>query len=63
MRGVLRRQHEGRFRQIEFGGDGLHLPARQPLGVQDNGKRIADELRAREDIDGDEVQFHGTPLR
>jgi hypothetical protein len=58
MRGVFWRQHKGRFRQIEFGGDGLHLSVRQALCVQDNAERIAGELRSCEDIDGDEVQLH-----
>ena len=60
MRGVPGRQHEGRLCQIELGGDGLHLPGRQPLGVEDNGQRIADELRAGEYIDGLKLQAHRT---
>jgi hypothetical protein len=58
---VLRRQHEGRFREIELGGDCLHLPARQAFRVEDNAERIARKLRAGEDVDGDEVQFHLGP--
>jgi len=59
MRGVLRRPDEGRLRKVEFGGDGLHLLSRQSLGIQDDGKRIARELRCCEDIDGNEVQADG----
>jgi hypothetical protein len=58
MRRVFRWQHERRFRQIEFGGDSLHLLRRQALGIEDNAERIACELRCGEDVNSDEVQAH-----
>ena len=60
VRRVLRRQDEGGFREVEFGGDGLHLPGRQALGVEDDRQRIAQELRAGEHVDGLELQAHRT---
>jgi hypothetical protein len=54
----FRRQHEGRFRQIELGRDPLHLLGRKPVGVDDHGERIAAELPVGEDVDRDEVQLH-----
>ena len=47
VRGVLRRQHEGRFREIELGGDGLHLRRRKPARVGHDGERIAAEFGRR----------------
>jgi hypothetical protein len=58
VRDVGGRQHEGGLRQIELGRDRLHLPGRQSLGVQDDGQRIADELRAGEHVDGLKLQAH-----
>ncbi len=58
MRGVLRRQHESGFGEVELGGDRLHLPRRQAQGIDDHGERIAAELPVGEHVDGDECQSH-----
>jgi hypothetical protein len=61
--GVLGRQHERRFGQVELGGDGLHALGRKPPhrtgdGIGHDGQRIAAELAVGEDIDGGELEFH-----
>ncbi len=56
VRRILRRQHEGGFRQVEFGGDRLHLRGRKSLGIAHHGKRVAAELLGGEHVDGGEVQ-------
>ena len=63
MRGILRRQHEGGLGEVELGGDRLHLPGRQPIGVDDHGERIATELPVGEYVDGDECQSHARSRR
>ena len=63
VRGVLRRQHKGRLRQVELVGDGLHLGRRQPLGLRQNRHRVAAKSAVGENIDGDELKLHGeSPL-
>jgi hypothetical protein len=56
---VRRRQHEGRLREIELGGDRLHLLAREAAGVAHHRERIAAEPAAGEHIDGRELDLHG----
>jgi hypothetical protein len=58
MRAVLGRQHESRFRQIEFPGDALHLLRRQAFRVQHHRERIAAEPVGGKHIDGLELQAH-----
>jgi hypothetical protein len=58
----FRRQHKGRFRQVELSRDPLHLLGREPIGVDDHGERVAAELPVGEDVDRDEVQLHGIHL-
>jgi hypothetical protein len=60
--GVFRRQHEGRLRQIEFGGDRLHLLARQALRVEHHCERIAAELLGGEHVDGLKLQMNFSKL-
>ena len=52
---VLRRQDEGRLRQVELGGDRLHLRIRQAGCVRQHGQGIAGEALVGEDVDGDVV--------
>ena len=56
--GIFRRQHEGRLGIVEFGRDGLHAFAREPLGVEHDGERVAAEGAVGEDVDGGEMAFH-----
>jgi hypothetical protein len=56
---ILRRQHERGFRQIELRGDRLHLRRRDAARIRHHGERIAAEATLREDIDGEETDFHG----
>jgi hypothetical protein len=58
MRAIARRQHESRLREIELGGDGLHLRGRHAAGVEDDGQRIATEGSLGENIDGYEFDMH-----
>jgi hypothetical protein len=60
---VRGRQHECRFRQVEFGGDGLHLVIGQAGRVGDNRQRIAAKTLIGEDVDGHEIIVrHNGPL-
>ena len=59
MRGILWRQHEHRFGQIEFTRDSLHGAVVEPFGLQDDGQRIAGKAPAGEDIESDKAAFHG----
>ena len=56
--GVLGRQHEGRLGEVEFGRDRLHLLGREAARVAEDGQRIAAEFAIREDVHGDEIEFH-----
>ena len=56
--GIGRRQHKGRLRIIEFGGDRLHLFGRHPAGVEHDGKRIAAEGAIGEDVHSDVTPLH-----
>jgi hypothetical protein len=58
VRRVFRRQDEGRLRQVELVGDGLHLRGAQPGGIRNNGQRVAAEAPFGKDIDGDEFDPH-----
>lgn len=49
--GCCRRQDEGRFGKVRPVREALHLPGAQPLGIQDDGDRIAVVGRGGEDID------------
>jgi len=61
VRGIARRQHEGRLRIVELGGNRLHLRGRQPAGIEHHGERIAAEGAIGEDIDGDVTALHVEP--
>ncbi len=52
---VVRRQDEGGFRQVELGGNGLHLRRVQSLRVREHGERVAAELAVGEHADRDVV--------
>ena len=56
---VFRRQHEHRFRQVELPRDGLHGGRVEPVGIEDDGQRIAGQDLVGEDIvDGIISAFH-----
>ncbi len=61
MLGVVRRQHEGRFRVVELQSDGLHLAAGEVRRVQDHGEWIAAEHPVGEHIGRDIASFHCRP--
>jgi len=53
LRGVLtllRRQDEGRFREIRLPRDRLHLRGRQPIGLQHHCQRVAGERALGKDF-------------
>jgi hypothetical protein len=58
MRGILRRQNECDLRQIELGGDGLHLIGAEAAAVGHDRQRIAAEFSIGEDVNGDEFNLH-----
>ena len=45
-----RRQYERGLREVHFGGDPLHLLARQPFGGGDDGQRIPGERAVGENV-------------
>ncbi len=58
MRGILRRQHEHRLRQIELARDRLHRRGVEAIALQHDGKRIAGKAPVGEDVEGDKAAFH-----
>ena len=56
--GIGRRQHEGRLRIIELGGDRLHLFGRQPAGIEHDGEWITAEGTIGENVDSDVAPLH-----
>ena len=56
--GISGRQDEGRFGEIEFPGNGLHVGVAKAARVQHDGQGIAAEPAVREYIDGDEAASH-----
>src|SRR5262245_31654204 len=54
VRCVLRRQHEGRLAQIEFGRERLHLAVTEAACIWKNSQRIAAEAPVSEHVDSHE---------
>ena len=50
VRRVVGRQHEGRLRQVELFGDGLHRLGRQPAPVRENGQGVPAERAVCEHV-------------
>jgi len=46
-------QQKDRLGEVHLAGDGLHLPARQLAGVEEDGQRVA-----AEDVIGEDVDLH-----
>lgn len=63
MGGVLGRQHEGGFAEVELGGEALQVLFLDAGGIREDGERIAAEADSGEDVDGCEtVDGHGQIL-
>ncbi len=54
----LRLLDEHGLREIELGGNGLHLVVEQAVGLEDDRERIALEALGRKDVHEDVVEFH-----
>ena len=54
----MRREHEGRFRQVEFARDRLHLGRGQLLAVEYDSQRISAKPAIGKDVDGYEFELH-----
>jgi len=52
---VIRGQDEGGFRQVEVGGNGLHVGVAEAAGIGQHGERIATEAALGEHVDGNVV--------
>ena len=61
--GSCRGQQEGRLREVQPTGDPLHGLGVQPLGLGDDGQRIAGEILAAEDVHELEGSGHHIPLK
>ena len=59
VRGILRRQNEGCFREVELRSDGLHLLACQRSRLRHDRKLVAAEFAIGEDVDSNETNLHG----
>ena len=57
--GLVRRQHEHRFRQVELLGDPLHGVARQPVAIEHDRKRVAAHPGVGEDVKQGVAARHG----
>jgi len=49
---------EDGFREVEFAGDGLHLPGVEGSSIEDHGERITLEDGFSEDIDDEVIKLH-----
>ena len=61
MDGVIGRQHEDRFREVEFVGDALHQGRIDGPRIGKDGKRVAAEDAVGEHVGGEEPVLHEWP--
>src|SRR6185369_369721 len=59
---IARRQHEGRFRIIEFPCNRLHCLRRKPAGIGEDRELVAAERPVGEDVESYEIVAHWFPL-
>src|SRR5437016_6379557 len=58
---VLRRQHEGRFGEVELARERLHRALAEPAGVGEHGELVSTERLLGENVADHE--FHGLPMK
>src|SRR5204862_7857866 len=58
---VLRRQHEGRFGEVELAGERLHRALAEAAGVGEHGELVSTERLLGENVADHE--FHGLPTK